>query len=135
MADGDGTREINTTEDRASQPDLETVTRRASGDSRDGGRERGSEEDEPENRGACEDRGKGGGVDSETIDRGAGDRSKGAGSDGAGDFKTLDNGAGDRGKGAGRDEAGDRARARGATRPETLRPVTTRPRPAPPTTA
>ena len=45
MANGDGTGEIDTTEERASQPDTETVTHRASGDSGDGGRERGSEVD------------------------------------------------------------------------------------------
>ena len=39
MANGDGTGKIDTTQDRASQPDAETVTRRASGDSGYGRRE------------------------------------------------------------------------------------------------
>ena len=65
-------RENNTTEDRASQPDTETVTRRASGDSEDGGREQGLGEEEPENRGACKEGGEGEGGDSVAIDRGAG---------------------------------------------------------------
>ena len=37
MANGDGNREIDIAEDRESQPDKETVMRRASGDSRAGG--------------------------------------------------------------------------------------------------
>ena len=85
------------------------------------------------------DRSKGAGSseasDYKTLDSGAGVKGKGAGRDEAGGFKTLDNRAGDRGKGAGHDEAGDKARAQGATRPETPRPVTTRPRPAPTTMA
>jgi hypothetical protein len=39
LANGDETGKINTTQDRASQPDAETVTRRASGDSGNGRRE------------------------------------------------------------------------------------------------
>ena len=80
-------REIDTTEDRASQPDAGTATRRASGDSGDGGRERGSGEDKPENRGVCEEGGKGGDGDFETSDCKTGD-ARGENHK-AGDFKAM----------------------------------------------